>query len=482
MKDFDVIVIGAGFGGATTAALLAQGGKRVLLVEQNPNAGGKGMTLQQDGHRYAAWVVVSAPVIDSTHEQLIRRLGLEKRVTLVPATSTDSIYQTRSGEFRKLARAPGNDFDPAVLLDWLEVPEQERMHVMGVMMEIATMSPESIDALDDLSFAEWLGPRQLPRPVQSFLVSLMCDLMYMVPVDVLCASEAVLGLQSIFLRGGGLFCIGGFGALAEALCGVVREQGGEVSMGTRVQRIHVQGGAVVGVGTDRGDFRALRVVSNAGIQPTVLKLLADAPVPPALAARARGLKPSAGMMGTRYFLREPLLDVPYGVIFSEDSPWSRARFAAACAGSGDKRGVVFFEAPSVYDPAAAPPGKQVLLTGYWCPADPNLQDDQLEQWRDAHESVMRAAYPRLGELIERSELYTTRDVSRLTREAVLPGQGGECIGLGQQVGQCGASKPDIRSGIAGLYFSGCDAGGRGVGTQQAVASGMAVAEAILAEA
>lgn len=72
------------------------------------------------------------------------------------------------------------------------------------------------------------------------------------------------------------------------------------------------------------------------------------------------------------------------------------------------------------------------------------------------------------------EIGSTRDVSHLTREAVLAGQGGECIGVNQEVGQCSASKPDIRSGIVGLYFSGCDAGGRGVGIQQAMASGTAV--------
>ena len=37
----------------------------------------------------------------------------------------------------------------------------------------------------------------------------------------------------------------------------------------------------------------------------------------------------------------------------------------------------------------------------------------------------------------------------------------------------------IQAPIRGLFFVGCDAGGTGVGTQQAIESGMTVAEAVL---
>ena len=80
--------------------------------------------------------------------------------------------------------------------------------------------------------------------------------------------------------------------------------------------------------------------------------------------------------------------------------------------------------------------------------------------------------------IERKEHYSVRDVSRLTRDRVLPNQGGECIGLGQVVGQGGRKKPSVSAPIRGLFFVGCDAGGYGVGTQQATESGLYVASAV----
>ena len=48
MDNFDVIVIGAGPGGVTVASLLANSGKKVLLVDKNQKAGGRMMTINKD--------------------------------------------------------------------------------------------------------------------------------------------------------------------------------------------------------------------------------------------------------------------------------------------------------------------------------------------------------------------------------------------------------------------------------------------------
>jgi len=66
----------------------------------------------------------------------------------------------------------------------------------------------------------------------------------------------------------------------------------------------------------------------------------------------------------------------------------------------------------------------------------------------------------------------------MTRDSVLPGQGGECVGLGQIVGQCGRKKPDPTAPIRGLFYAGADAGGAGMGTHQAACSGIEVARRV----
>jgi hypothetical protein len=64
------------------------------------------------------------------------------------------------------------------------------------------------------------------------------------------------------------------------------------------------------------------------------------------------------------------------------------------------------------------------------------------------------------------------EISSATRDSVLPGQGGECVGVAQIVGQCGKYKPKQTTPINGLFIVGADAGGVGMGTHQSCQSGM----------
>ena len=75
------------------------------------------------------------------------------------------------------------------------------------------------------------------------------------------------------------------------------------------------------------------------------------------------------MLGYRYFLKKKITDAPYGVVFSDDSPWSLERFNKAKVGEASKEGVVYFEVPSNYDPNAAPAGKQIIMTGSFLPGE-----------------------------------------------------------------------------------------------------------------
>jgi prolycopene isomerase len=103
---------------------------------------------------------------------------------------------------------------------------------------------------------------------------------------------------------------------------------------------------------------------------------------------------------------------------------------------------------------------------------------EIKEWAEVGEKIIFDVFPEVEDAIEKKELYTTKSVSSLTRDSVVPGCGGETIGLGQIAGQCGPHKPSIKAPIRGLFFAGCDAGGTGVGTQQAIESGMNVADAV----
>jgi len=333
--------------------------------------------------------------------------------------------------------------------------------------------------LDDISFAEWLSQYKIHKNLYSFLIGPVSDGCFMVPVDALAASEAVGTIQQVFLRGGGIFAEGGIGRVAETFAEAVEAYGGKVIMRSKVQKITVEDGRVTGVVTDQGTFRAPIVISNAGIQPTVLKLVGDEHFDKSYVNYVKDLLPSIAMVGVRYFLsKEVIKDVPYGTLFTPDTPWTMESWAKAKSGNIPKEITIWYEVPSNYDPKAAPPGKQIVLTGIWFPCDPQLTDKDHQPWWDKIDEMMFEAFPGMEAAIESKEGYSAHDVSALTRDQVLPGIGGECIGLGQVVGQDGAHKPSAKAPVQGLLYVGCDAGGTGIGIQQATDSGMKVAKLV----
>jgi phytoene dehydrogenase-like protein len=140
---------------------------------------------------------------------------------------------------------------------------------------------------------------------------------------------------------------------------------------------------------------------------------------------------------------------------------------------------VFLTIPSNIDPTMAPPGKQVVVAGTMCSPDP-LATEIPKLYRRVDETI-EEVFPGFLEAVVRRELDGPAEVSKHTRDSVVPGQGGECVGLGQIVGQCGTKKPSPVSPIPGLYYCGGDAGSEGMGTHQASDSGMKVAAIVRKE-
>jgi len=482
--DVDVIVIGAGYGGATAAALLAHRGKRVALIDKTPRAGGKTQTLDRKGYRYEMFGAVGIPALDSRFHELVDVLGVQDRVEfLIPEGDQAAVhYRPPEGGWRTLhspLRQTGSPHELAELQRVFGATEADVATLGEFYLAMLSMSEEEVLALDEVGTMDFVTPFGLPTGLTSQIYATL-NMLFVAPVDRLAASEAVLVLRNMVLGGAGRFHRGGYGRVAEVCAAVVGERGGVVHTGTRVRRILVEDGRAVGVETDAGTFRAQAVVSNAGVQPTVLTLAGPEAFPEDYVARVRALEPSWAIAGVRYVFDTRVFDAALIPIFSDESWLDSARFAAMEAGEWPDVPLIAVDVASEFDPTLVPvPGHQVANIQVFVSSDPDSPMGA-EAVRRAR-LIVEELYPAMRDHTVRTEPYGARQISRMTRDATVPGSGGEAVGLAQVVGQVGAGKPDARTPLPGLYLVGCDAGGHGSGTHQAVDSGFRVADMVAAD-
>jgi len=482
-NPFDLIVIGAGYGGVTTAALCANQGMRVALVDKTPRAGGKTQTLNRKGYRYEMFGAVGIPAVNSRFHELVDVLGIGDRVEfLIPEGEQAAVhYRPPEGGWRSMRsplRQTGSEEELAALQRVFGATDNDLAKLGDFYLAMIAMSDEDIVALDEVGTADFITPFGLPTGLTSQIYSTL-NMLFVAPVDRLAASEAVLVLRNMVMSGAGRFHRGGYGRLAEVCAEVVVERGGMYLPSTRVRHIVIENGRAVGVETDKGAFRASAVVSNAGVQPTVLKLVGAESFPQEYVERVRKLEPSWAIAGVRYVFDTRVFDAALIPIFSDQSWLDSERFAAIEAGDWPDIPLIAIDVASEFDPGmVAEPGHQVANIQVFVSPDPDsdMGDEAVRRAR----RVIEELYPEVRAHTIRTEPYGARQISRMTRDSTVPGTGGEAVGLAQVVGQVGKGKPDARTPLRGLYLVGCDAGGRGSGTHQAVDSGFNVA-AMVAE-
>lgn len=483
---FDAIVIGAGYGGTTVAALLARAGKRVALLDKMPRAAGKVQWLDRRGYKIEAFGAVGVPAENSRFHELTELLGLGERMEFIfpPGDMARVVYKSREHGWRSMTTSlRPSEIGPDSMermKQTLGVGDEDLMAMAGVYATAMAMSDEDFAALDDVSFADWLRPFNLPRVMVDHL-GLTMNALFVVSTDRLAASEAIFTLRQLVVGGAGRYHKGGFGRLAELCAEYVAEHGGVYLPGETVEAILVEDGRAVGVRTRQGrELRAHCVISNAGIQPTVLKLAGAAHFPADYVERVQRLEPSLSIAGCRYVFDTTVFEGAFITIFSDAGCIDDANWARMTRGEWPEVPPIVIEVETAFDPEMSPiPGHQIANFQVFVSPDP--KSPMAEEAIERAERVIEELYPTLKQHIVRREPYGPRMISSMTRDAVLPGVGGEAVGLGQVVGQIGRHKPDPRTPLAGLYLVGCDAGGRGAGTHQAMDSGFHVAERVLAD-
>ncbi len=479
-ESYDVIVIGSGPGGGACATLLQKRGIRTLLLEKNDVLGGKMYSVERDGWAYDIFPHGQVPMRGSAFETVFAELGVADEFVrpVEPDDPRDFAHITYRRRDRREPRAANQRqamADPGPFFALWDIDERARQQTVEFMAHLVTLPDEALDELDDLSMHDYLARFEVPYELYSYM-AFHANASLAEPIDLVAASEQIRILRQIFLQGGGGQYKGGFGFLTRVMMREFERNGGTIRRRHRVERILVENGAVRGVVTPQGTFRAPIVVSSAGLQPTVLKLVGEGNFDRRYVERVRSLVPGWGFTSVRYFLERPVLDVGIYTWYSDESWWNTERFEQVKAGRIPDEVSLFMVNHAYFDPDAAPAGKQVLVAGTVCSGDPEA--NEIEALWGRMDEQMQRYYPQVWAATAHREYAGPREISEFTRDSVLPGQGGECVGLGQIVGQCGRHKPGVQAPIGGLYYVGADAGAAGMGTHQAALSAIEVARLV----
>ena len=489
-EKYDAVVVGAGIGGLACAALLAKWGLRPLVLEKNERTGGKVMTTSREGFTYEFWPIGITPINGHSFEALSRELGLESELKIISPKSITMVYKGRSGKWNKrdgipspANLAPGELPDPTQHFGLWELDAMEQELAIQVLGDLYLMTPEKVEALDaeDITLEQFLARHEVPGPIYNFL-AFFANMAMVGPIDLVSAAEYVRVLQDAFCRGGGGYPLGGCGHVIDVLERTLKANGGDVRTLTRVTEITVDDGEVTGVVTEDGEeFKATIVISDAGIHPTVLKLVGEGHFDKSYVSYVKNLVPAWGLTGQRYFLSKPVLQWDMCTVYSDDAWWNLERYLKVRSGHVPENVIMYGMVTSSYDHTMAPPGKQLLFTATPCPADPSATEIKM-LW-DKVDEVLFKLWPEIVPVLESKEYAGPAEVSALTRDHVLPGgQGGECMGLGQVVGQCGRKIPSSTTPIQGLFLVGIDAGANpnaNMGLQRSVNSAMNVARSVV---
>ncbi|MHB8131039.1 MAG: phytoene desaturase family protein [Mobilitalea sp.] len=482
-KKYDAIIVGAGFGGSSCAALLAKRGLKVLLLEKNKVAGGKAMSVTRNGYTSTMWIVTGTPVNNNHHEVVLKELGLSGAIKFVPSKEMLFVHEKDGAESKKMTMkmGEGERVNPEMLWDWLEVEGKQKEDCMRFLRDIATMPNEEIDKLQDISYADFIHRYDVPPQVYSFLTACWGDPFLVVPPDVMSAWEVVITRQKALRNGSGYEVEGGAGKIAELFTDSVIKNGGTVMMNTYVEKIIVEDGKATGVATNKGTFKAPIIISNAGIQPTVLKLVGEEYFDKGYVNYVKDLTMSLGWMGCNYYMSKPVTSADVMLIFRDGDETTAEHYISGTKKDGTpNNSALIVVVPSNFCPKNAPEGKQLIQIGYSCPPDADcMTKEEEEALNDYMEKRLFKIIPDMPKYIENKEITTTKMVKAFSRNYDIPGQGGEVIGLGEVIHQCGKYRPSPTSPIQGLFYVGTDAGGHGAcGTNLASDSGYKVSKLV----
>jgi len=359
-----LIVIGAGVGGLTAAALLAKRGLEVTVLEAHVEPGGCAATFFHKGYRFEAGAtLVGGFQPGGPHAIVGEKLGIAWPIRSVEPAMT--VHLGDQAIVRYGAEAAWREERVRAFGRSAEYFWTQQEFVADAVWDFAARVPSwPIDSVQTaLALSTKVRPNLLPIAPLAFtnvrrwarlagargaLLDAFLDAQLLIAAQTIASdANALYGAVALDLyRRGVAHVEGGVGNIAETLAGAVTANGGRVLYRHAVTRL--RRGRTYQIETARGAFEADAVIAN--LTPWALASLLGDDAPASLTKRVANLKPIWGAFTTYLGVDAAALDDPvehHQIVVDPSQP----------LGEGNS---VFVSVSPAWDVTRAPAGQRAV--------------------------------------------------------------------------------------------------------------------------
>jgi phytoene dehydrogenase-like protein len=497
-KKYDALVIGAGVGGLTVAALLAQEGRKVLVLEQTDRVGGralsiKGEEIREKGLQWYrdllktqySYIAGSSPDIEKiingkmldgytldvgyhaiSANGVAYMLDFEELIGGIEGVNKLGAHYASYYKGNLYRDVVGHYIDPQLK----DIARRENIPYLDFYMDPYKLSDEEIDKLEKVSFHEWAEQKGITKNdiIYDHLHAIMTLFSTINnPRDISIGDIFRWFKHTIGPKIGrgltkyiGGFIEGGVMEWSKAVAARIESLGGEIMLGATVREIAVENDMVTGViaDTEGGtkEFGADMVISNVPVQQT-FRIIDKKYFPKEWVDKTERLY--------GYGSYTPYMGLNKLAMPEEHAQMGIKNTCVLPKEEGfDYDVYMCWNVQSAVDPAVAPKGKH-LLSAYLPITESESRDRKLvNKLIERVPEFLEEIYPGFQESIDwKLDLVCWK-----------------LEGVAKSVSQAGTQKVPVKSEhLKGLYFAGDTAKGYGVAMDCAIASGVICAGEIL---
>jgi phytoene dehydrogenase-like protein len=424
--DTDVLIIGGGYGGLATGALLSRDGFQVLLLEASGSLGGRASFEEREGFLLDYGLHDNRFAGEGPAAQVFGKLGLH-----LEFIELGEPLLWKEGELIPLSTTlPG-------ILRWKRISGREKIETARLLARLLVGKAEKKYRINLEEFLRGCRSESVRE-----LINLLSGLGITAP-DL---KNASAGELSAFLKSAlkakvkAGYPRGGTRRIIEALSEVIGERG-QILLNSRVERVVLKKGRITQAQTRNTSYSARAVVCAFPIQQ-LPALFGNRDLPRDFLQYARQLVPTAGIT----------LDIALGERISEH----HGLIVTTCP-------LVMGQFTSNIDPSTAPPGKQ-LVSWYYPLYHSWMKDPKIAQREEERlKSLIREIYP---------EMERCREWERVMRLTMVDG-------FLPKPGQTPLDRPDFTfKNIENLFLAGDTTRAKGTGGDVAFNSALQVAEMV----